>query len=121
MGQESQSIIGGIKVIYSRLGEKADFAIKRIVSSDRRQWIVVTSDRDIASHAWALGSVPISSEDFLKAIEKKQTEKEVFYEDDDEEYGRPTRKGNPKRLSKKEKAIKKILSKLRWSGSGSRF
>lgn len=112
VGQESQSIIGGIKVIYSRLGEKADSAIKHIISSDRRQWVVVTSDRDIASHAWASGSVPIPSEDFLKAIEKKQTEKEVLYEDDNEEYSVTSRKGNPKRLSKKEKATKKILSKL---------
>jgi len=71
----------------------------------------VTSDRDIASHAWASGSVPISSEDFLKAISKRQIE-EVSYEDGDEEYRKPGRKGSPKKLSKKEKAIKRILSKL---------
>jgi predicted RNA-binding protein with PIN domain len=109
--QENQSIIGGIKVIYSRIGDKADLVIKRIISSDRREWIVVTSDRDIGDHAWALGSIPISADDFLNAIEKGIPSH--FYEkEDDEEYFEPRRKGNPRRLSKKEKAIRRALSKL---------
>ena len=73
---------------------------------------MVTSDRDIASNAWTSGAVPISSEDFMNAIEKRQTEKEVLYEDDYEEYGKSDRKGNPKQMSKKEKAIRRMLSKL---------
>jgi uncharacterized protein len=110
--RENHSVIGGIKVIYSRLGEKADLVIRRIISSEKRGWVVVTSDRDIASCAWTSGSVPISSDDFMNAIEKMQTEKRIMYEDDDEEHDKPSRKGNPKQLSKKEKAINKILSKL---------
>lgn len=110
---ENQSIIGGIKVIYSRLGEKADYVIKRIISSERSGWVVVTSDRDIAAHAWSSGSVPISSEDFLSIIKKEQTEESVFYEEDsEEEYVETSRKGNPKKLSKKEKAIRQTLNKL---------
>ena len=111
--RENQSIIGGIKVIYSRLGEKADYVIKRIISSERAGWVVVTSDRDIAAHAWSSGSVPISSEDFLSIIKKEQSEESVFYEQDsEEEYIEPGRKGNPKKLSKKEKAIRQTLNKL---------
>jgi len=110
--QENQSVIGGVKVIYSRLGEKADSVIKRIISSERQEWIVVTSDRDIEAYAWTLGSVAISSEVFMNALEKKHLEKEVLYKDDDEEYAKPRRKGNPRKPSKKEKAIKRILSKL---------
>jgi len=109
--QENQSIIGGIKVIYSRIGDKADSVIKRIISSDRREWIVVTSDRDIANHAWALGSIPVSAEDFLIAIEKG-IPSYLEEKEDDEEYIEPQRKGNPRRLSKKEKAIRRVLSKL---------
>lgn len=110
---ENQSIIGGIKVIYSRLGEKADYVIKRIISSERSGWVVVTSDRDIAARAWSSGSVPISSEDFLSIIKKEQTEESVFYEEDsEEEYVETSRKGNPKKLSKKEKAIRQTLNKL---------
>jgi len=110
--QENHSVIGGIKIIYSRLGEKADSVIRRIISSDRRGWAVVTSDREIAAHAWTSGAVPISSEDFMNAIEKRRIGNEILYEDDDEEYMKPRRKGSSRKLSKKEKAIKKILSKL---------
>jgi len=73
----------------------------------------VTSDRDIAAHAWSSGSVPISSEDFLSIIKKEQPEESVFYEQDsEEEYIELSRKGNPKKLSKKEKAIRQTLNKL---------
>ena len=111
--QENHSVIGGIKVIYSRMGEKADSVIKRIISSERRGWIVVTSDRDIAARAWASGSVPISSEDFINAISKIQTEEKNMYEEEYvEEYVQTGRKGSPRMLSKKEKAIRNILHKL---------
>jgi predicted RNA-binding protein with PIN domain len=110
--KENHSVIGGIRVIYSRLGEKADAVIRRIISSEKRGWVVVTSDRDIASYAWTSGSVPISSEDFTDAIEKMNTEKSIVFEVDDEEYIQTSRKGSPRKLSKKEKAIKRVLSKL---------
>jgi len=111
--QENQSVIGGIKVIYSRLGEKADSVIKRIISSERAGWVVVTSDRDIAAYAWSSGSVPISSEDFLNTIKKEHSEEDILYEEDEGDYFiKPGRKGNPRKPSKKEKAIKHTLSKL---------
>ncbi len=106
-------MIGGIKVIYSRIGEKADSVIKRIISSDRREWIVVTSDRDIVNHAWTTASIPVSTGNFLKAVERKIPS--YFDEeenDDSDEYIEPRRKGNPRKLSKKEKAIRRALSKL---------
>jgi len=108
--RQNQSVIGGIKVIYSRVGEKADSVIKRIVSSDRREWIVVTSDRDIADHVRSCGSIPVRAEDFFKATERKTSSSP--HEEDDEDYFEPRRKGNPRKLSKKEKALKKALSKL---------
>lgn len=111
VGQENQTVIGGVKVIYSRIGDKADTVIKRIISSERREWIVITSDRDISNHAWSSGSIPVSSEDFLNAFERKNFssfDEEKF----DEEYFEPQRKGNPRQLSKKEKAVRRALSKL---------
>jgi predicted RNA-binding protein with PIN domain len=109
--QENQFVTGGIKVIYSRIGEKADSVIKRIISSERIGWIVVTSDRDIANHTWASDSIPVSAEDFLTAIEKK-IPSYLDEKEDDEKYIEPQRKGNPRRLSKKERAIRRALSKL---------
>lgn len=73
----------------------------------------MTSDRDIVNHAWASGSIPVSAGDFLKAIERKIPS--YFGEeeyDDEDDYIEPRRKGNPRKLSKKEKAIRRALSKL---------
>lgn len=73
----------------------------------------MTSDREIENHAWASGSIPVSAGDFLKAIEREIPS--YFYEeeyDDRDDYIEPLRKGNPRKLSKKEKAIRRALSKL---------
>ncbi len=112
-GQESQTVTGGITVIYSRIGDKADAVIKRIISSARREWIVVTSDRDIANHAWASGSVPVSADDFLNALGRKDKPySDEEEKEEEEEYSEPHRKGNPRKPSKKEKAMSRALSKL---------
>jgi predicted RNA-binding protein with PIN domain len=103
---------GGIKVIYSKLGEKADAVIKRIVSSEKKQWIVITSDREIAGHAWANGSVVVSSGEFSDILGKPlKVEKGKFDLIDEEEHESP-KKGSPRRLSKKEKAKTRAMSKL---------
>ncbi len=110
---------GGVKVIYSRLGEKADSVIRRILSTERREWIVVSSDREVAGHAWGAGSVPIPSEEFLRFIEAARTEVEAPVhlpgpEKDDENDMEETRvrKGSGWMLSRKEKAVKRALGKL---------
>jgi predicted RNA-binding protein with PIN domain len=110
--QENRSKIGGVAVVYSRIGEKADAVIKRIISSQKDFWIVVTSDRDIADHAWAAHSVPISGEDFLRIFENQIQSYSDFEEYEDEEYPKPRKKGSPKKLSRKEKAIRRALKKL---------
>lgn len=110
--EESHSMTEGIKVIYSRLGEKADAVIKRIISSEKKQWIVITSDREIAGHAWANGSVVVSSEEFSDILGKPlKVETGEFDLIDEDEYGFP-KKGSPRRLSKKGKAKMRAKSKL---------
>jgi uncharacterized protein len=109
-GQESRTVTGGVRVIYSKLGDKADAVIKRIISSERREWIVATSDREIADHAWSTGSIPVSSDSFLNALSVEDFS--GIEEEDEEEYIEPRRKGSPRQLSKKEKAIRRALSKL---------
>jgi predicted RNA-binding protein with PIN domain len=105
---------GGIAVIYSRLGENADYVIKRIISRDKREWIVVTSDRDIATFAWANGCVALPSGRFRDVIEKAGSSLTGEYEplDEDEASGARRGKGNPRTLSKKEKALMRVLRKL---------
>ncbi len=122
MAVQKVSYKGNVKIIYSRLGERADDVIKKTVSQQRLEWIVVTADRDIADHAWAAGSVPVPPEKFMDIIEKRsrvkgeeipavQTEEEVPERDEDDEDNHH-RKGNPYKPSKKEKAIRRVLAKL---------
>ena len=115
--QESRSKIGGVTVIYSRIGEKADAVIKRIISSQQDYWIVVTSDKDIAHHAWASGSVPVSGEDFMRRFEKQVLSNFVIEDYEDWDYQEPRKKGSPRKLSRKEKAIRRVLNKLWWESS----
>ncbi len=123
-GIENVAVRGGVKIIYSRLGDRADDVIKRLISKDRREWIVVTSDRGIADHAWSVNSIPIPSDRFFETVSKQinrnnaETETtakdadEFLYKDlDDAEYSNSL-KGNPNKLSKKEKAVRRALSKL---------
>ena len=72
----------------------------------------MTSDRDIADHAWSKGAVPISGEDFVRIVEQNVLDYPSIEEYEDKEYQEPRRKGSPRKLSKKEKAIKRALSKL---------
>lgn len=110
--QESRSKVGGVTVIYSRIGEKADAVIKRMISVKRYGWIVVSSDRDITDHTWSSGAVPISGEDFLRIFENKLSSYSDTEEYEDDEYQEPRKKGSPRKLSKKEKAIRRALKKL---------
>jgi len=100
---------GGILVIYSKIGENADSVIKRMIKAEHREWIVVTSDREIIRSVWASGSIPISSEDFLSLLEPSE---QLYTDEETTEYRRRRRKGNPKTLSRKEKAIRRALKKL---------
>ena len=124
-GVENTTVHCGVRVIYSRLGERADDVIKRIVSRERREWIVVSSDRDIANHAWAEGSIPVQSERFFEIVSKQvkmkgdaappvceDSEGPPPFAADDEAEDPRCRKGNPYKLSKRDRAVRKALSKL---------
>lgn len=115
---EETVVKGGVRIIYSRLGEKADAVIKRIIATDRQEWIVVSSDREVAAFAWSTGSVPVSSGEFSSLLETKGLETNVSVlvsgkeMDEDNEEAQGCRKGNPRKVSKKERAIRRALCKL---------
>lgn len=95
-------------MIYSRLGEKADLVIKRVTSSERHEWIVVSSDRDIANHAWSVNSVPVPSETFSRFIEESDPEQG----EDRNEFNGSEGGGGGHKASRKEKALTRALRKL---------
>jgi len=113
---EKVSYHGGVRIIFTKLGERADAVIKKTVSQERRGWIVVTADRDISDHAWSAGAVPVPPDRFMDAISRRCMEREESVADEeDDEYedsaGR-RRKGNPHQLSRKERLLRQVLKKL---------
>ncbi len=127
-GNESKTVHGGVAVIYSKLAEKADEVIKRIITKDRKEWIVISSDRDIANHAWAVNSIPVPSDAFIRIVSRKAAVKGIpegagygadIHGETDEwkdsgEYDEDASagKGNPYKLSKRDKSVRRALSKL---------
>jgi uncharacterized protein len=102
----------GIDVIFSRLGEKADEVIKRLVKEKGPGRIVITSDRDIARYAEKMGAAVIPSDQFRDRMQMSNvTIEKATGEDEDEPTGMK-KKGPSRRLSKKEKRAKAALKKI---------
>lgn len=99
----------GVEVIYSKLGEKADEVIKRLVKEKGSGAIVITSDRDIARFAERMAVSVISSDQFRERIEISSDKSEENLE---EKEAGVKQKGPSRRLSKKEKRARAALKKL---------
>lgn len=108
-GHEAKSVYGGVTVIYSGLGEKADSVIKRIISTERRKWIVISSDREIESFAWRMACVPIRSHLFREALDRSIGEPEDHSEVEGPPFGKRRSQG---KMSRKEREIYRVLNKL---------
>ena len=67
---EERDLAGGVAIIYSRLGEKADEVIKRLVAAGSEEILVVTSDREIAAFAARRGKSSIASPEFAARLDR---------------------------------------------------
>ena len=111
--QETEVSRDGIRVIYSRLGEKADAVIVRIARQKASGCVVVTSDREIRNAVERFGAVAISAGEFNRILRSLDR---PLGDDLDEETDRVSdRKGNPNQLSKNERKRLEKLKKLRLS------
>lgn len=116
----------GIKVIYTKAGETTDEFIGSFLRNTNAQWVIVSSDHLIQKEAWSNNSIPISSEDFEKALERALGSDQKEENSDlsevnhllieklsiDNLQNEIRKKGNPRQLSKKEKIITRVLEKL---------
>lgn len=98
----------GINVIYSRIGEKADQVIQKFLSAPTKTWIAVSSDREIYNFAEQRSIAAITKDEFeakLDAVTSGHQEEAVepYGKEEDDELRTPRKKGNPRRLSGKEK------------------
>lgn len=109
---EQTAFSGGVKIIYTKLGETADDMIKRIISHEQREWVVISTDKDLTKYTWSVNSVPVPSSFFLDILEIGMQPKRLNGEDEDDTVEIKPLKGSPFRLSRKDKALKRVIGKL---------
>lgn len=102
----------GIELIFSKLGEKADEVIKRLIKEKGSGVIVITSDQDISRYAERMSVTVIPSDQFQEKMEISSIRTEKAIEQDEEEERGEKRKGPSRRLSKKERRVRAALKKL---------
>jgi hypothetical protein len=112
--RETITKLGGLTIIYSKLGEKADTVIKKILSSATKQWVVVSSDREISDFAEGKDFAAVTADEFegkLYSTDKQNNYEKTSY---DKDMGlMPDRqKGNPRKLSKREMKKLRALRNL---------
>jgi predicted RNA-binding protein with PIN domain len=102
----------GISVVFSRLGEPADSVIVRRARTQSAGCVVVTSDREVRNAVERFGTVAIYAGEFSEMLRHLA---ESFDDTEPDEPPRPGshKKGNPRRLSKKERRRREKLSKLK--------
>jgi predicted RNA-binding protein with PIN domain len=102
----------GIEIIYSRLGEKADEVIKRLIKEKGSGVIVITSDREVSRFAERMAAPVISSEQFREKLEVSANKPEESYEEEEDGETGIKKKGLSRRPSKKKKRARAALKKL---------
>jgi predicted RNA-binding protein with PIN domain len=103
----------GIEVIFSRLGEKADQVIIRFMSQLKERCIVVSSDREIRDYADRVGATSLTVREFQRKLDQSgQLVSPEEMNEEQEELPKEKKKGNPNKLSKKERAKNIKLKKL---------
>lgn len=111
LAKEVEEKRGGVKVIFSRLGEKADSVIMRLARRQGSGCVVVTSDREIRAVVEKFGAACVTSGEFTEVLRSSDRPY------DNSEFAEPQRdslkKGNPRRLSRADKKRSEILRKLR--------
>jgi uncharacterized protein len=101
----------GVGIVYSRLGEKADSVIVRLARKKGSGCIVVTSDREVRNAVERFGVVALYAGEFSTMLDKQA---DSFDDAQPDHQGRGARKkGNPRRLSKKERKRQQKLQKLK--------
>lgn len=120
--QEERDREGGIDIIYSRKGEKADDLIKRMAERSGDELVVVTSDRDIGHFVERCGGTVVASQTFEGIVAGDHPLSEPFphghvvadKEDEDlaQEKKGTKKKGPAKKTSRREREYNKRLFKL---------
>jgi len=103
----------GIDIVFSRHGEKADTVIVRMAEELGSACLVVSSDREVARSVRAAGGIAVSVSEFEDRISQAENAASGAEGSAEEAPAiRSEKKGNPHRLSKKERKKRIRLNKL---------
>jgi uncharacterized protein len=115
---EERDLAGGVEIIYSRLGEKADEVIKRLLQEGSEENLVVTSDREIAVFATRRGKTVMAAASFDALLARSAAGPSAADApaggnpaDEDERPG-GKKKGPSRRISKQKRAALARFKKL---------
>ena len=94
----------GVRIIYSKRGERADQVIQRLARELGADCAVVSSDHEVMRSANASGAFVLSSQEFAQRLWTSPGGGSVMHKElDTEEESRPRdpkKKGNPRKLPK---------------------
>jgi predicted RNA-binding protein with PIN domain len=108
---EVQEKRNGVTVVYSRRGEEADSVVVRRARKAGSGCVVVTSDREVRNAVERFGAVALYAGEFnqmLRDVDQPFADNEASYSEP-----QPSKKGNPRRLSKRERKRRDKLRKLK--------
>ena len=118
----SSSPPAGIRLVFSEGAGSADAVIVTLAARYRERAAVVSSDREVVQRSRSFGAETLSAQEFLGRMAARslpggggRNEADGGEEEDDEDPSPSTfgkKKGNPRRLSKKERAQRRLLDKL---------
>ena len=112
----------GVHVIFSSARESADSVLARMA---RDGGVVVSNDREVRRAAARAGAIVVTTDQFLARLEhglpvpsevRPEAPPEASLEEnegDESPLRQGPRKGNPRRLSKKDRATQRALGRLR--------
>jgi predicted RNA-binding protein with PIN domain len=105
------SVGPGVHAVFSRARETADQVLARMATAGAA---VVSNDREVRQAAARARAIVITADEFLARLERAGRERDSAADDkDDEEADRPrSKKGNPHRLSKKDRLAARALGRL---------
>jgi predicted RNA-binding protein with PIN domain len=99
----------GIRVVFSRQGEKADSVVIRLARTKGSGCVVVTSDREVRRAVEKFGAAAVYADEFSRILRNLEFAADAGSH---EVNRRPNKKGNPKRLAKTERQRQGRLKKL---------
>ena len=109
--KETRDLFQGVKVVFSRRGERADEVIKRLLAKERQRALVVSSDRELQECADGVRAAWVGAGHFETAYLSGNSSD--FSEDEVDHPNQGTKKKGPaRRKSKRERQRQQRLKKL---------